>query len=808
MSLNVGKSLPSKKYRRKKKVVRHSNPLFDEWLAEWEREAANIGSNMRFNYRRARNSLKLYPLPVYRGKDCKVLAHFGDKICQMLDQKLNKYIDENGPIVWEEIHKVMASPASKKRPRKRTVRKNIAPAEKNTEDTSGVTSDPITSPTGRGKGRPYIPSFRSGAYALLITLYSNTRESDVGFMKKKELMEAAQPLCNASFTHASDGSHYTAWSSMSVLIKKSLVVREGNPSRYSLTHDGKALAVRLIAGADTDSYTTSCILTSTADRGDDVVTLSSRSCSPSSLSGSPVKKGMFLESNTESDSSLAAKECLISGIPKSKLISSDMKGKEIQRKRKNNFDDTGKKLGTLDGKSCGSLIFSYVTSLEMETPLKDKAVVSVEDDGFLGFLIKCRLSDLRNSGLSYRIDSDRTAPLGFTYAYLSNECAPNQSPGLLSPRQKKPAISRIPALTDVKSEDTGKSLSSKIKLTARSVVSSKPSVSLLDDIVPKHDLQGNVNSTSLVKRFCAEPLISSKPLFSLTPGMYEIVLCVDNAETTGGFQGMAKFNIKEIFINELKKHKVQYDVRKLHVGDFMWIARERCSLQSCSEPRELVLPYVVERKRMDDLAKSIKDGRFKEQKFRLKQSGLSNPIYLVEEYGSQNLSLPEATCLQAVTNTQVVDGFTVKITKDQIESAAFLTIMTRCLQSRYQGKTLRNLELEELQRRERSMNGEVIETALVPFKDFNAASMKNHQLSVKEMFVKHLLQLHGLSLDKAKAVVDKFETPAAMMLAYESLENPMESENMLASIKCGKAGRNFGSALSMHIAKLYTNLML
>ena len=35
---------------------------------------------------------------------------------------------------------------------------------------------------------------------------------------------------------------------------------------------------------------------------------------------------------------------------------------------------------------------------------------------------------------------------------------------------------------------------------------------------------------------------------------------------------------------------------------------------------------------MDDLASSIKDGRFREQKFRLKKCGLSHPVYLVEEH--------------------------------------------------------------------------------------------------------------------------------------------------------------------------------
>ena len=46
------KSTPKKKYCRKKRVVRHANPLFEKWLSEWEREAASMGSNMKYNYRR------------------------------------------------------------------------------------------------------------------------------------------------------------------------------------------------------------------------------------------------------------------------------------------------------------------------------------------------------------------------------------------------------------------------------------------------------------------------------------------------------------------------------------------------------------------------------------------------------------------------------------------------------------------------------------------------------------------------------------------------------------------------------------
>lgn len=52
--------------------------------------------------------------------------------------------------------------------------------------------------------------------------------------------------------------------------------------------------------------------------------------------------------------------------------------------------------------------------------------------------------------------------------------------------------------------------------------------------------------------------------------------------------------------------------RALEIGDVVWVARLKSP--SLSGPNELVLDYVVERKRMDDLVSSIKDGRFVEQK--------------------------------------------------------------------------------------------------------------------------------------------------------------------------------------------------
>ena len=57
------------------------------------------------------------------------------------------------------------------------------------------------------------------------------RRSVAGSLRKTALQEAAQPLCNASMTLPDAGGYYTAWSTMSTLVKRKLVLREGNPAR-------------------------------------------------------------------------------------------------------------------------------------------------------------------------------------------------------------------------------------------------------------------------------------------------------------------------------------------------------------------------------------------------------------------------------------------------------------------------------------------------------------------------------------------------------------------------------------------------
>lgn len=142
------------------------------------------------------------------------------------------------------------------------------------------------------------------------------------------------------------------------------------------------------------------------------------------------------------------------------------------------------------------------------------------------------------------------------------------------------------------------------------------------------------------------------------------------------FRAMNKPNRMEVGLNNFKM--INFELRSLKVGDFTWIAKHR------STGEELILPYIVERKRMDDLAKSIKDGRFHEQKFRLNNCGIPNIIYLVENCKDSHRGFPISTLMQAVTNTRIQNGFAPHFTSSLSDSIKFLAMMTKNLQEKYE----------------------------------------------------------------------------------------------------------------------------
>lgn len=597
------------RFGRKRPLPPCPNPLFLQWLTELRDDAKEKGLKIQYTYQKAINSLNKYPLPLKNAKEAKILQNFGDGICKILDDKLQRHYRENGPDA--SIH---CLPKGAPPPGRRD-NNTLAPSRKRND--AGDDGKPRGGGGGtKKKKREYVPQKRSGGYAVLLTLYRHSQiPGSKGYMFKMELQSEAQPLCDKSFTVPDLGSKYTAWSSVSTLIQKNLLIKTHNPARYSLTDEGFALAERL----------------------------------------------------------------------------------ESVEKETQNLPEEERSEG--DG-------------LE-------------EEEGVV----------------------DLTA---------SDDDEEEEEPETLSQRA---------ACVSQPRSDSGDA--------------SKPQ-----------------NALTTIRKPSGECLL---------PGTYDIILCVDFIETTGG-----SHHRKQELVKELQRNGVAFDVRKLNVGDFLWVARERVTpvpgQLRAPAGRELVLDYIIERKRMDDLCGSIIDGRFREQKFRLKRCGLRRPIYLVEGSSSSaaHLSLPEATLQQAIVNTQVVDGFFVKRVQDVRESAAYLTVMTRYLTKLYQNRTLicRSRELEGDPTSDEEEGG-IPSCSLISFAEFNHGAVKNKCQTVREVFARQLMQISGLSGDKAAAILGQYSTPHSLLSAYEKCGSEAEKEKLLSSIRYGKLKRNLGPALSRTVYQLY-----
>ena len=260
----------------------------------------------------------------------------------------------------------------------------------------------------------------------------------------------------------------------------------------------------------------------------------------------------------------------------------------------------------------------------------------------------------------------------------------------------------------------------------------------------------------------------------LESNTFDVILLVDTQETSGGKTKPQH----DATLVELSELGVIFEVRHLKVGDFTWIARCRAT------NNELILPYIVERKRMDDLSASITDGRFYEQKFRLKQSGVENLMYIIEEYGKrQRLAIPHASLLQASVNTLIQDGFSVKYTKHHKDSMFYLSSLTRILSKTFKEKDLVSCRKENVGQVDLSSSM----LNLMEFQDFNRAASKQKVFKVSEMFIRQLLQLKGVSVDKATAIVERYPTPRILIDALQ--RSDCNGELLLSSIQLGDKKR-------------------
>ena len=266
----------------------------------------------------------------------------------------------------------------------------------------------------------------------------------------------------------------------------------------------------------------------------------------------------------------------------------------------------------------------------------------------------------------------------------------------------------------------------------------------------------------------------------------------------------------------------------------MWVAKckDRRFLSNYGEAGdEVMLDWIIERKRLDDLVGSIKDGRFHEQKFRLRRSGIPNVIYLIEEFAIAHDAMgPNGTRAQeavasAIASTQVVNGYFVKRTKNLDDTIRYLARMTFLLRSKYSGwrQRVALVPSTRLTSHEsylstladlRSSSAANDTTFGVTSATFATLSSKSDTLTLRDVFLKMLMCTRGISGEKALEIQRRWPTPRAFIEAFEAADRQTvgasedernKAKERVVSDKMGSliARKKVSGALSRRLAEVW-----
>ncbi|KAK7323407.1 hypothetical protein VNO77_26879 [Canavalia gladiata] len=231
---------------------------------------------------------------------------------------------------------------------------------------------------------------------------------------------------------------------------------------------------------------------------------------------------------------------------------------------------------------------------------------------------------------------------------------------------------------------------------------------------------------------------------------YDVILILDDREQFAT-QGSRS---RKIIENICSQFKIQIEVRRLPVGDGIWIARHK-TLDS-----EYVLDFIVERKKIDDLRSSIRDNRYKDQKLRLLRCGLKKLIYLVE--GDPNSSEAAESIKTACFTTEILEGFDVQRTSGLGDTLRKYGYLTQAISQYYK------LEIFE---------GNVKCSGTCPRYDkFIRWCQDLEKMTVSDVFAIQLMQVPQVTEEVAMAVLDMYPTLLSLARAYLLLDGDASAQ--------------------------------
>lgn len=664
----------------------------------------------------AYQNMQDFPEVLSSGKDAMRVKGIGQKIADMLDRKMQQsgvnsgaggHVLGGGPPGQPAFSQgapgssQQQDSAPKAAPKKRKKAGDPPPEGANE-------ADPAQPAKRKRAPKPYVPEYRSGAYALLVTLYlEKYGPARNDGMLKADLMRKAEEHCNSSFAEASDkNGWYTAWDAMTKLRDKGLVCKLGNPAVYALTEpDGDNLAKALVESGQRSGPEADGARSFPGAKRPEEPTVISGSAPPRGEAGSFIRSedlGQYLAerratsgkpppapkapASQDRDLDSARRPPARPAPPSDGPIcldsdSDDGAPPSSNPVRRGSFSQP---LGNATTSAIHAAFqFEYLEEEALVSSNKERAQVRLS-----GSDLQLRIRfHIRQSGhpfvMSHVVDRSLAPVDGYLTGWLRDEIAPARCPGI--------DVAALTAPPPVPPSPSGKG-KGKAKEAAPAVPRAAPPPAdyvskqpLPSQAIPK-PASSNLSKSGTasapaalgtgpkVNEFRGQPIV-------LKRGTYDVVLVLDMRENKT--RQYAAVQERDWMLERLYTKGIRAETKVMELGDFCWIAKPKSSNGPVDE---IVLDFVVERKALDDLKMSIHEGRFEEQKFRMVNSGVNNVIYVIEGMIPRNdPSWAEhlKKTYSAMSLLQVGHGFFVKQTLNKDDTLNYLEQLTIWIQQLY-----------------------------------------------------------------------------------------------------------------------------
>jgi len=202
---------------------------------------------------------------------------------------------------------------------------------------------------------------------------------------------------------------------------------------------------------------------------------------------------------------------------------------------------------------------------------------------------------------------------------------------------------------------------------------------------------------------------------------------------------------------DIYKDKIIIEKKQLDIGDIHVIFNDNC--------------YIYERKTINDLLASIKDGRYKEQKHRLKASSANSINYIIEgdtitsAKNNKNQKMLTSTYYHSIYRDNINVFFTINTN----ETATFLLLLATKIIDKPENFINNNEKTDD----------EYIDICKIK-------TQKNKNITKETCYLLQLSQIPGISKEIARNISEIYPSFSSLI---KTLEESSDKINLLMNIK-------------------------